>query len=60
MTQIPTMKNKEVPNEPEYLGFCSYCKEPILEEDDFVQVQKTLIHLECYKQMHNFVEELEF
>ncbi len=42
------------------LGWCSYCKDTVHLEDDYVKKDGQLYHVDCWKQKNGFVEELEF
>jgi len=40
--------------ERETIGWCSYCKDPIYEGEDYVVSQKDKYHKDCYKQKQCF------
>jgi len=42
------------------ISWCAYCKDAIYFEDDYVKKKGQFYHEDCWKQKHNFVEELEF
>jgi len=48
-------------DEEHIIGYCSYCKEVILEEEDYVVESGVLYCLSCFKQINsisdNFPEE---
>lgn len=38
------------------LGYCSYCKDPIYEDDAYVVENEKLYHPDCYQQMNTFLD----
>jgi len=46
--------------EPEVIGWCSYCKDAIFETDDYVKNNGSIHHVECWKQENDIIEELKF
>jgi hypothetical protein len=46
--------------EEKIIAWCSYCKDPIYEDDDFHKQNGSMYHTDCWKQEHDIVEELKF
>ena len=44
-------------NEQEIVGYCIYCKEPIYEDDAYVQKNGNMYHIDCWASMHNGLDE---
>jgi len=40
--------------------WCSYCKNPIYEDDDYVVSGDEKYHTECYKQMNTFSDPFDW
>lgn len=60
---ITKKKNQMKQNEEDRtVGYCSYCKELVLEDEDLVfkNRKKTVYHLECWMSENNIAEELNF
>ena len=57
-----TMENQEINKSSDntILGWCSYCKDAVYTENDYIKKDGQLYHVDCWKQKNNFVEELEF
>jgi len=53
-----------IKNQDEFraIGYCSYCKEPVLEDEDLVfkNRRRTIYHLECWMRENDIAEELNF
>lgn len=40
-------------------GYCSYCKNEILRNQNFVSKNGKIFHMFCYKQMNNGIEDFD-
>ena len=57
------MSNRDYLEEREegFIGYCDYCKEPILSDETFVRLPDgTLYHEFCWRQKNTFFDDLFF
>ena len=47
-------------NDKEFVGYCSYCKEPIYEDDEYVIRNGKFYHGFCYVQLHTYDNDFHF
>ena len=59
---IPTRTTPPQSKDPNLLGYCFYCKDPIYIGDDYVPNKsgRRLYHSECFEQKTNTKRELKF
>lgn len=58
MTLRDSKLKKGKTKDPEIIAWCSYCKDAIYEEDEYVKNNGSVHHLDCWKQKNNVIEEL--
>jgi hypothetical protein len=42
------------------IGYCDYCKDPVLDTDNFRGRNGSIIHEDCYKQKHTYYDNLGY
>lgn len=43
--------------DPDILGFCAYCKDPVFADGDFVSNNGGYYHLFCYNQKNLYIDD---